>query len=258
MPPGIQDITDRHSNESPKAVLLVGGLGTRLRSVVPSKPKPLASIGTKSFLELLVAQLRTEGITHLVMCTGYLADRVENELGDGHDWGVTIEYSRELTPLGTAGAVKFAQPFLRDLPDFLVMNGDSFVETDFHQLLRFHRTHGGLVTIVTVQVDNACRYGTVQIDRSGRVCAFLEKTGNHIPGIVSAGVYVFSRAIFQYIPEGPTSLESTVFPKLLDEGVYAFRENGMFIDIGTPEDYARAQKLWDSREQMAPKGQPSF
>jgi D-glycero-alpha-D-manno-heptose 1-phosphate guanylyltransferase len=233
------------SNDRTKAVLLVGGLGTRLRSVVPSKPKPLASVGSKSFLELLVEQLCNQGIQRLVMCTGYLADRFENEFGDGHEWGVTIEYSKEPTPLGTAGAVKFAQPYLQDLPDFLVMNGDSFVEADFHQLFRFHRTHGGLVSIVVVEVDNACRYGTVEMDDTGRVGRFLEKTGNHAPGIVSAGVYIFNRAVLEHIPEGPASLESNLFPQLLDQGVFAFKQDGMFIDIGTPEDYARAQKLCD-------------
>src|SRR5438477_13188757 len=89
------------SKEDPKAVLLVGGLGTRLRSVIPSLPKPLAPVGNKSFLELLVQQLRDQGIHRLVMCTGYLADRIENRFGDGRNWGVTIEYSKEQDPLGT-------------------------------------------------------------------------------------------------------------------------------------------------------------
>ena len=229
--------------------MLVGGLGTRLRSVVPSKPKPLASLGDKSFLELLIEQLRNQGIKRLVMCTGYLADRFEDEFGDGRGWGVTIEYSKEPRPLGTAGAVKFAQPYLQDIPDFLVMNGDSFVEVDFRHLFRFHRTHGGLLSIVVVEVDNACRYGTVQMDDTGRVSRFLEKTGHHAPGVVSAGVYIFSHAVLEYIPEGPASLEGHLFPRLLDLGVYAFRQNGIFIDIGTPEDYARAQKLSDRLNQ---------
>ena len=237
--------------EDTKAVLLVGGLGTRLRSVVPSMPKPLAPVGNKSFLELLVRQLRYQGIHRLVMSTGYLADRIENEFGDGHDWDVTIEYSKEPNPLGTAGAVKLAQRYLRDLSDFLVMNGDSFMEVDFHQLFRFHRAHGGLVSIAVVEVSNACRYGTVQMDHVGRVSGFSEKTSNNAPGLVNAGVYVFSRAVLQHIPEGPASLEGTVFPHLLDQGVYALKQEGIFIDIGTPEDYARAQRLCDRLDQVA-------
>ena len=112
-------------------MLLVGGLGTRLRSVVPSTPKPLAAVGGQSFLELLVRQLRNQGITNLVMCTGYLGEQVQSEFGDGRSWGVAIEYSQEMSPLGTAGAVKLAQAYLRDVPEFLVMNGDSFLEIDF-------------------------------------------------------------------------------------------------------------------------------
>src|SRR5437870_12638712 len=101
------------------AVLLVGGRGGRLRSVLPSTPKPLASIGRRSFLELLVRQLRAQGIRRLLMCTGYLAHQIEQEFGDGHEFDVTIEYSRETSPLGTAGAVKLAQPYLQDARDFL-------------------------------------------------------------------------------------------------------------------------------------------
>jgi NDP-sugar pyrophosphorylase family protein len=164
---------------------------------------------------------------------------------------VTIEYSKEPNPLGTAGAVKLAQWYLRDLSDFLVMNGDSFVEVDFHQLLRFHRAHGGLVSIAVVEVSNACRYGTVQMDPAGRVSGFSEKTSNNAPGLVNAGVYVFSQAVLQHIPEGPATLERTVFPHLLDQGVYALKQEGIFIDIGTPEDYARAQKFCDRLDQVA-------
>lgn len=206
-------------------------------------PKPLAPVGNKSFLELLIQQLRDQGIHRLVMCTGYLADRIESQFGDGRNWGVTIEYSKEQNPLGTAGAVKFARRHLEDVSDFLVMNGDSFMETNFHQLLRFHRTHGGLVTIAVVEVSSACRYGTVHVDDIGRVRGFSEKIGNNAPGLVNAGLYVFSRSVFQHIPEGPASLERTVFPQLLDLGVYALKQEGIFIDIGTPEDYTRAQKL---------------
>jgi D-glycero-alpha-D-manno-heptose 1-phosphate guanylyltransferase len=226
-----------------KAVLLVGGLGTRLRSVVPSTPKPMAAVGGKSFLELLVTQLRNQGITNLVMCTGYLGKQVQNEFGDGRLWKVAIEYSQEIAPLGTAGALRLAQAYLLDDPEFLVMNGDSFLEIDFGKLIRFHRGHGGLVSMAVLEVENAARYGTVQTQAQGQVIGFSEKTGCEGSGIVNGGVYVFDRALLQYIPEGPASLERDVFPRILHRGVYALKQQGMFIDIGTPEDYARAQQL---------------
>ena len=227
------------------AVLLVGGMGTRLRSVLPSRPKPLASIGNRSFLNLLVRQLRYQGIRRLVMCTGYLADQIEGEFGDGKALDVEIEYSKESRPLGTAGAVKLAEGHIRDASEFLVMNGDSFVDIDFRQLIRFHRTHGGLASMAVLKVKNTSRYGTVQVNDTGRVIEFSEKTGNGRPGLVSAGVYVFNQSIFGYVPDGPASLEKDVFPRLLDRGIYALEHDGMFIDIGTPEDYARAQELCD-------------
>jgi D-glycero-alpha-D-manno-heptose 1-phosphate guanylyltransferase len=234
-----------------KAVLLVGGLGTRLRSVVPSTPKPLAAVGGRSFLELLIQQLRNQGITQLVMCTGYLGDQVQAQFGDGRSYGVSIEYSQESTPLGTAGAINLAQSFLRDAPEFLVLNGDSFLEIDFSELIQFHRGRGGLATMAVLEVDNSARYGTVDMDAQGRVAGFAEKTGREAAGIVNGGVYVFDRAVLEYIPEGPGSLEREVFPQILHRGVYALKQHGMFIDIGTPEDYARAQQLHDLLYQSA-------
>lgn len=237
------------------AVLLVGGMGTRLRSVLPGTPKPLASVGQKSFLELLVRQLRRQGIRRLILCTGYLADQIENEFGDGHALGVEIQYSKELQPLGTAGALKFAQGYIQDASDFLVMNGDSFLELDFQRLIRFHQDHAGIATLAVLRMKTVARYGTVQLGSDDRVTGFLEKTGTDAPGLVNGGVYVFNRAIFNYIPDGHVSLEKEVFPKLLDYGVSALKHDGMFIDIGTPEDYTRAQQLCERLYEAASQRQ---
>src|SRR5271157_1469011 len=227
-----------------KAILLVGGLGTRLRSVVASTPKVLASIGERSFLELLIRQLRSQGIRRLVLCTGYLADQIESRFGDGRIWDVSIEYSKEEMPLGTAGAVKLAERYLQDVPEFLVLNGDSFLEVDFENLMAFHRRcDDAIATMAVLRVENASRYGTVHMDERGRIKGFAEKTGSEAPGVVNGGVYVFNHSVLQHIPEGPASLERDVFPRLLDQGVYAQEQHGMFIDIGTPADYARAQQL---------------
>jgi D-glycero-alpha-D-manno-heptose 1-phosphate guanylyltransferase len=227
------------------ALLLVGGMGTRLRSVVPSTPKPLASLGKKSFLELLVRQLRHQGIRQLVMCTGYLAELIESEFGDGSCLEVEIKYSKEMDPLGTAGAVKLAQSHLGQVPEFLVMNGDSFLEIDFSQLIRFHRMHRGLVSMAVVRVENANRYGNVKVDGDQRVIRLSEKTGVDLPGLINGGVYVFDRTVLDYIPDAPASLETDVFPRLLSQGVYALEQAGIFIDIGVPQDYTRAQRLCD-------------
>ena len=250
-------MNDHRHDAWTKAVLLVGGLGTRLRPVLPSTPKVLASVGEGPFLELLIRQLRSQEVRRLVLCTGYLADQIENQFRDGQDWNVQIEYSKEDQPLGTAGAVKLAQRYLRNASEFLVMNGDSFLEVDFRSLTSFHRECRALVTIAAFHVEDASRYGTLQLDASGRVQGFAEKTGSGIPGLVNGGVYVFNHAVLQHIPEGPASLEKDIFPQLLDQGVYALEQHGVFIDIGTPATYERARQQCNLLNEAALRGQTS-
>jgi NDP-sugar pyrophosphorylase family protein len=228
-----------------KAILLVGGLGTRLRPAVPSLPKALASVGDRPFLELLVRQLGVQGIRHLVMSTGYLAEQVEEVFQDGSHFGATIEYSKETVPLGTAGALKLAQRCVQNESEFLVINGDTFLEIDFNEFILSHRKHGSLATMAVAPVENASRYGTVKLAADGRISGFLEKTGQTAPGVINAGVYVFNNAALALIPQGPVSLERDVFPLLMEQGFYAIEQRGMFIDIGTPDDYARAKKMAD-------------
>jgi D-glycero-alpha-D-manno-heptose 1-phosphate guanylyltransferase len=232
-------------------LLLVGGMGTRLRSVLSDRPKALAPIGDISFLELLVLQLRAQGLHHLVMCTGFQAGQIQQKFGVGRKWNITIDYSEETRPLGTAGAMKLAGHFVLKSPDFVVMNGDSFLELDFGQLIRFHCQHGGLASIAVRRVPDAARYGTVHIGAENRVVCFSEKMGITEPGVINGGVYVFNRDILHHIPDGLSSLEKDVLPGLLSHGVFALEQNGMFIDIGTPEDYARAQALYESLSHAA-------
>ncbi len=236
------------------AVLLVGGMGTRLRSVVSSRPKPMASIGGTPFLGLLVRELERQGVRHLVMCTGYMANQIEDEFGDGNRWGLEISYSRELQPLGTGGALKLAQASLQRAANILVMNGDSFLEVDFTRLVQFHREHRGLASIAVREVPDTGRYGTVVTTSEGRLIGFEEKAHTSRRGLINAGIYVFGQAIFDYIPEGHASLERQVFPQILDAGVHALLHRGLFIDIGTPEDYARAQSLAEQLRKLNGRG----
>ena len=240
-----------HPLKNIPAVLLVGGKGTRLQSVVSSKPKPLAPVGEKSFLHLLIRQFGSQGIRELVMCSGYLADQIESELGDGRALDVAIQYSKEDSPLGTAGALKLAEPLISGHSDFLVMNGDSFLEMDIPQFIDFHHAHQGLISVAVRCVENAARYGTVEVDGQFKITGFKEKTGSDAPGLVNGGVYVFKSSLLADIPTGPSSLERDVLPRLLDRGAFALEQQGMFIDIGTPEDYARAQELCESMYKAA-------
>ena len=138
-----------------KALLLVGGFGTRLRPVIPSLPKTLAPLGDRPFLELLLRQLSGQGINHLILCTGYLADQIEDVFQNGSGFGATIEYSKEVVPLGTAGALKLAREHVERESEFLVLNGDSFLETDFDKLIAFHRKHRALATMAVVSEAEA-------------------------------------------------------------------------------------------------------
>lgn len=234
-----------------KVALLVGGLGTRLRPVLSSSPKVLASVGKGSFLDLLLRQLRNQGFTRIVMCTGYMADQVENAYGNGASWEMAIEYSRESQPMGTAGALKLAAPSLQNSSYFIVMNGDSFLEIDLERLLSFHKAKGGPITIAVVRVPNTSRYGTVVVGSDQRVTGFEEKTGREVPGLINAGIYVIDRDVLRHISDGPGSLERDVFPKWLERNIFAFESAGVFIDIGTPEDYAKAQAIYDRLENAA-------
>ena len=239
------------AEENIRAILLVGGKGTRLQAVLSLRPKPLALVGNIPFLQLLVMQLRSQGVRRMIMSTGHLADQIEETFGDGSRWNTEIRYSKESQPLGTAGAVKFAERHLEQSSDFLVVNGDSFMEIDIPEFIRFHRQHGGLVSMAVRRVPDAARYGTVHVDGFNCITGFSEKTGSISPGLINAGLYMFKRQVLECIPRGPSSLEKDLFPKLLTQGMYALEQDGMFIDIGTPEDYARAQELCQKLYQAA-------
>lgn len=228
----------------PKVALLVGGLGTRLQSVLPSTAKPMATVGDRPFLELLLRQLASQGFRRVVLCTGYRSGDIESQLGDGRQLELQIEYSQESSPLGTAGALKLAERCLQDSDDFLVMNGDSFMELNIQEFLALHRQFGGIATLAAIRLGDPSRYGTVAVDVHSRITGFFEKT-TQAPrdGLINAGVYAFRSAIFDQIPSGQVSLEREVFPKLLSAGFYAVEQRGIFIDIGTPEDYRRAQSI---------------
>lgn len=223
--------------------LLVGGKGTRLQSVLSSTPKPLASLGNGSFLELLVEQLKCQGFRRFVMCTGHLAEQIEDYFGDGTRWDVEIRYSTEKTALGTAGALGLAASHLRGSSDFLVLNGDSFLDMDFNRFLEHHRRCGGIATIAVRQVPDASRYGAVEMDSSHKLIRFAEKTTTEASGLINGGVYLMRREVLDFLTDQPCSLERDIFPRLLEHGIFGLEQSGVFIDIGIPEDYERAQRM---------------
>ncbi len=233
-----------------QALILAGGLGTRLRSVVSDRPKPMAFVGGIPFLERLIRRLASQGVEEVILCVGYLWERILEAFGEGKDLGVTLRYSVEETPLGTAGALKKAEALISGT--FFVLNGDTFLEVNLRALQNFHREKKALGTLTVVPMENAGRYGSVQLDSTGRIRGFLEKglVSTCLPCWINGGVYVFERALLRWVPEGrPVSLERETLPALIaaDGPLYGYESRGYFIDIGTPEHYARAQKELEER-----------
>ncbi len=231
-----------------KALILAGGLGTRLRPLVADRPKSMAQIGNQPFLTYQLALLRKQGLTDIILCTGHMSQAIEEYFGDGGDFGVRIAYSWEEKPLGTAGAIKNAAPLVDST--FLVLNGDTYIQADLRDLADFHRDRGSLATIGLSRVGDPSRSGLVQVDPTGRVVRFIEKGA--VQGdcnTVSAGVYVFETEMLDFIPaDRNVSLELEVFPRLVEMGVplYGYTLGRPFVDIGTPEGYQRMQELVDS------------
>ena len=229
-----------------KALILAGGLGTRLRSLVSDRPKPMAEIDGKPFLGYQIEQLRAQGFHDLVLCVGHRAEQVEAYFGGGHCWDVKIAYSVETELLGTAGAIKTAEDLIEG--KFLVLNGDSYLDVDLRSLVashRVHRTHDphALATIAALAVEDAGAYGTLELDSDGHIRRFREKDATG-PGCINAGVYVLEPGLLDLIPTGRrVSIEKETFPLVLDRGYHLFGHpvEGFFVDIGTPEGYRRFQ-----------------
>ena len=224
---------------SDEAVILAGGFGTRLQSVVSDVPKPLAPIQGKPFLAFLLERLAVQGFRRVVLATGYMGDKVRQAMGD-HWHGMSLIYSQEQQPLGTGGAI--AQAFSRIHGDALfVLNGDTYLELDYGAFDEQADTSGAKLGMALAQVPDVARYGAVQV-QGHRVIGFSEK-GLRGPGYINAGVYRLAREVAGAFPAlASFSFENAVLvPAVQDGQVQAFTQTAAFIDIGVPEDYSRAQ-----------------
>jgi NDP-sugar pyrophosphorylase family protein len=224
-------------------VILAGGRGTRLNSVVSDRPKVLAQIKGRPFLTFLFDRLVLYGIQNVVLCTGYMADRIRQEIGGTYK-SLKIIHSPEDQPLGTAGAVHNALKHVRS-GIFLLMNGDSFVDVDLIAYLRwFHEGERNAALLLT-PVKDVGRYGRVTVADDGSIMSFEEKEKNAGEGLINAGVYIMKKAFAASVISGvPCSLEKDILPKLIGSGLYGYHCHGRFIDIGTPESYRMAEELF--------------
>lgn len=222
-----------------EAIILAGGFGTRLRSVVSDVPKPMAPVAGRPFLAYVLDRLKGQGYSHVVLATGYLHEKVEEYFGKEFN-GLAIDYARELSPLGTGGAIVNALQHCTE--DFItVLNGDTMFDIDHDELCRHADEWHAPLTAVLRWVPDAGRYGSVEVDGDGLITAFSEKDPATGSGLINGGIYRMQRHLLDGYAVGTQfSFEKEVLQPL-GKPFRAYAADGYFIDIGIPEDYQRAQ-----------------
>lgn len=223
-----------------KAVILVGGEGTRLRPLTYSVVKAMVPVLNRPFIEYIIRYLSNHNIKEIILALGYKPDCITDYFGDASQLGAKLVYSIESEPLGTAGAVKNAEGHIEDT--FLVMNGDIFTDLNLTDMLQFHKNKGAKVTIALTPVEDPTRFGVVETDNKQRVRRFVEKPGRDqvTTDMINAGVYIIESQIIKRIPKGKRFMfERDVFPALLADGepVFGYETDVYWIDTGTPEQY---------------------
>ena len=223
-----------------KAVILVGGPGTRLQPLTHYTPKSMVPVLNKPFLEHTIAYLKKYGIEDTILTLSYLPDAIENYFGAGSEFGVQLTYCVENEPLGTAGAVKNAEQHLNNT--FVVLNGDVFTDLNIADMLAFHRHKGARATIALKWVDNPGAFGVVETDNDKRIQRFIEKPGPDCitSNWINAGIYILEPEVLKLVPANSHYMfEKGLFPRLLEQGepVYGYPFDGYWIDMGTPEKY---------------------
>jgi NDP-sugar pyrophosphorylase family protein len=228
-----------------KAVVLVGGEGTRLRPLTYRTPKPLLPIANQPFLERQLTWMAGHGVTEVVLALGYLPDAFVAHFPDGHFEGLTLRYAVEAEPLGTAGAIRFAAEVAGIDERFVVCNGDVLTALDLGALVGFHDARGAGATIHLVRVADPSAFGVVPTYDDGEVKAFVEKPppGQAPTDWINAGTYVLEPSVLDRIPPNMNvSIERETFPRMLDTRgqLYAMQSDDYWLDIGTPDKYLAA------------------
>lgn len=228
-----------------KAVILVGGEGTRLRPLTSSVPKPMVPVLNKPFLEHVFRHLVDHGIRDIVLALCYLPDNIRGYFGDGSDFGINLTYVVEDLPLGTAGAVRNVSDHINST--FLVLNGDVYTDLDITSMIALHKDKSAVATIALTPVEDPSAYGVVDTDADGRVKSFIEKPAREDApsNMINAGTYVLEPGVLSHVdPATFCMFENYLFPLLLKSGqpVYAYPSGAYWIDIGTPHKYAALNK----------------
>jgi mannose-1-phosphate guanylyltransferase len=221
-----------------QALILAGGEGTRLRPLTSTVPKPVVPLVDRPFIAYMLEWLAGHGVDDVVMSCGFLASGVRNVLGDGDAYGMRIRYVEEPRPLGTGGALKFAESLLDER--FLMLNGDVLTDIDLSAQMAQHEQTGALGTLALTPVENPSAYGLVRLRPDSSVREFVEKpSADQIDtNTISAGAYVLERAVLDMlVADEPASIERDVFPRMVGNGLYGHVAEGYWLDIGTPDRY---------------------
>jgi len=221
-------------------ILLVGGMGTRLKPLTNQTPKPMLPVGGLPVTERQLLAAKKAGINTVILATSYLSETFTPYFGDGSKWGMKLLYAVEAEPLGTGGAIRNAAALLGfgDLKEeFVIFNGDVLSGHDIAAQLDFHRVNKADATLHLIEVADARAFGCVPTDTNGRVLDFLEKMENPVTNAINAGCYIFNPSVISEIPAGKVvSIERETFPKLVKSGrpVFGYNEQSYWLDIGTP------------------------
>jgi len=229
-----------------KACIMCGGTGTRLRPLTFKHPKPSIPILNKPSVLHLIEHLSREGFNEIVMTLGYMGERIEEQLGDGHMFGVHIDYVYEKEKMGTAGGVKNAEEYLKNEP-FIVLGGDHVLNLDLREMYRFHETNDAIVTIGLISIDDPREFGIADMDINNRIHRFLEKpkSGQIFSNLASTGIYICNPEIFDWIPENKKyDFAKDLFPALLaaDKRINGMLVRGKWTDVGSSAAYRQAQR----------------
>eukprot|EP00920_Eleutheroschizon_duboscqi_P036091 GHVT01087303.1.p1 GENE.GHVT01087303.1~~GHVT01087303.1.p1 ORF type:complete len:345 (-),score=27.87 GHVT01087303.1:525-1559(-) len=254
-----------------KALILVGGFGTRLRPLTLSVPKPLIHFCNKSILEHQIRALVQVGVTHVVLAVAYQPDTMVEKIHELEaKFKVRVTVSREEEPMGTAGPIRLAEEIIMDPEDtseeFFVCNSDVICHFPLHDMLEFHRFRKAEGTILVTKMDDPSQFGVVVHDETGKIDKFVEKPKVFVGDCINAGFYILSKKSIKRIPLKPTSIEKETFPDMAKDGhLYSFRLHGYWADIGQPRDFLNGMKLYleevgqlsgDSADDSAPVLEP--
>ena len=220
-----------------EAILLVGGMGTRLMPLTRNTPKPMLPVAGLPVTEHQLLMAKRAGITSVVLATSYLSEIFIPYFGDGSKWGMDLRYAVEDKPLGTGGAIRNAAAHLHGDDTVAIFNGDVISGHDLTEQINFHARNQAEVTLHLTRVDDARAYGCVPTETDGRVSAFLEKMDKPVTNTINAGCYLFDRSVIDLIPpHSVVSIEREIFPDLVLQGkkVFGFIDDSYWLDIGTP------------------------